>query len=83
MWVFFQKINPFNGQGVNAFFFVWSFSSHLRICQSFGDFTFADEELQVLNYASHIGQLSSEGSLACHTFCDIGHLFIMVISEDM
>ena len=26
--------------------------------------------------------LSSEGSLACHTFCDTGHPFIMVISVD-
>ena len=26
--------------------------------------------------------LSSEGSLVCHTHCDTGHLFIMVISED-
>ena len=25
--------------------------------------------------------LSSEGSLACHVFCDTGHPFIMVISE--
>ena len=23
-----------------------------------------------------------EGSLACHTYCDTGHLFVMVISED-
>ena len=26
--------------------------------------------------------LSSEGSLTCHTYCDTGHSFIMVISED-
>ena len=26
--------------------------------------------------------LSSEGSLACYTYCDTGHPFIMVISED-
>ena len=28
-------------------------------------------------------QLSSEGSLARHTYCDIGHPFIMVISKDL
>ena len=27
--------------------------------------------------------LSNEGSLACHTYCDTGHPFIMVISEDL
>ena len=26
--------------------------------------------------------MSSEGSLACHTYCDTGHHFRMVISED-
>ena len=26
--------------------------------------------------------LSSEGSLACHTYCDMGHQFLMAISED-
>ena len=30
----------------------------------------------------HSWPLSSEGSLACHTYCDTGHPFIMVISED-
>ena len=28
------------------------------------------------------GHLSSRGCLACHTYCDTGHPFIMVISED-
>ena len=30
----------------------------------------------------HSWPLSSEGSLACHSYCDTGHPFIMVISED-
>ena len=47
----------------------------LRIFQSFGDVTIAGEGLQML-------PLSSEGSLTCHTFCDTGQLFIMVISKD-
>ena len=32
--------------------------------------------------ARHLWPLSSEGSIACHTYCDTGHPFIMVISED-
>ena len=40
------------------------------------------EGLQILIYARHSRSLSSEGSLACYTYCDMGHLFIMVISED-
>ena len=33
-------------------------------------------------YARHSWPLSSEGSLACHTYCDTVHPFIMVIFED-
>ena len=46
--------------------FVWSFSSHSRILQSFGDVTIAGEGLQILTYTRHLWPLSSEGSLACH-----------------
>ena len=53
--------------------------SHSRIFHSYGVVTVAGEELRILTYAR---QLSSEGSLACHTYCDKGHPFIMVISED-
>ena len=35
-----------------------------------------------LTYTRHLWPLSSEGYLACHTYCDKGHPFIMVISED-
>ena len=58
------------------------FSSHSRIFHLFKDVTIADERLQILTYARHLEQLSSEGSLACHIYCDTGHPFIMVISED-
>ena len=34
-----------------------------------------------MNFAPHSWPLSSEGSLACHTFCDTGHPFTIVISE--
>ena len=37
---------------------------------------------QILTYAEHLWPLSSEGSLTCHTHCDTGLTFIMVISED-
>ena len=33
-------------------------------------------------YTRHTWPLNSEGSLACHTFCDTEHPFIMVIFED-
>ena len=36
----------------------------------------------ILACARHVWQLSSEGSLACHTYCGKGHPFIMVISDD-
>ena len=45
---------------------------------SYGDVIIAGEVLQILTYARHSWPLSSEGSLACHTYCDTGHPFIMV-----
>ena len=62
--------------------FVWDFSSHLRFFNSYGDLTITSEGLQILTDARHSSTLSSEGSLACHTFHDTGHPFIMVIYED-
>ena len=65
--------------------FVWGLSSHSRIFHSYGDITtmaaaITGEGLQILtNYARHLWPLSSEGSLACHIYCDTGHPFIMVI----
>ena len=44
--------------------------------------TIAGEGLQILTYTRHSWPLSSEGSLTCHTCCDTGLPFIMVISED-
>ena len=40
------------------------------------------EGLQILTSARHSWLLSSEGSFACHTYCDTGHPIIMVISEN-
>ena len=44
--------------------------------------TIAGERLQILTYARHSWPLSSEGSFTCHTYCDTGLPFIMIISED-
>ena len=44
--------------------------------------TITSKELQIFAYARHSWPLNSEHSLACHTYCDTGHPFIMVISED-
>ena len=42
----------------------------------------AGEGQQILTYARHSWPLRSEGSFASHTYCDTGHPFIMVNSED-
>ena len=62
------------------YLFVWSFSPYSNIFHSFGDVTNASEGLQILTYARHLLPLRSEGSLECHTYCDTGHPFIMVIN---
>ena len=51
---------------------VWSSSSHSRILHSYGDVTITGEGLQILTNARHSKPLSSEGSLACHCYCDTG-----------
>ena len=62
--------------------FVWSLPSHWRIFHSYEEVTIAGEGLQILTYPRHSWPLSSEGPLICHTHCDTGLPFIMVISED-
>ena len=59
--------------------FVWVLSSTSRIFHSFA-VTYGS--LQIFTWYVHVLPLSCEGSLACHTYCDTGHLFIMVISKD-
>ena len=50
----------------------------LKNFHSYGDVTITGEGLQILNHARHSWPLSSEGSLACHTYCETsvynGHL---------
>ena len=62
--------------------FVWGFSSNSRIFHSCGDVTIAGEGLHILTYARYLWPMSSDGSLACHTFSNTGYPFIMIISED-
>ena len=78
---FFLKFVCLGGGGSLGRGGLWG-SSHSRIFHSYGDVTIAGEGLQILIYARHSWPLSSEGSLACHIYCDTGHLFIIVISED-
>ena len=68
--------------GVFWFFFFLSLSSITIIFHSYADVTIAGEGLQILTHARPSWQLSSEGSKACYTYCDTGHPFLMVISED-
>ena len=61
----------------------WSgFIVQLENFHSYGDDTITGEGLQILTYARHSWPLSSKGSLACHISCDLGHPFIMLITED-
>ena len=59
-------------------------SSHSRIFHSFGDVTIIGERMKMIN-ARLVWPLSSKGSLACHTYCDLGHpsIIIKFISEDL
>ena len=59
--------------------FVCGFSSDSIIFHSYRDATIAGEELKILT--RHSWPLSSGGSLACHTYSDTGHPFIIVISD--
>ena len=65
--------------------FVWVFSSRSRI---FNRILWRRHHCRwraaiFFTYARHSWPLSSEGSLVCHTYCDKGHPFIMVIFEDL
>ena len=58
----------FMDQLFSGWIWVCSFSSHSRIFHSYGDVTIAGERLQILTYDRHSWPLSSENSLACHTY---------------
>ena len=67
-----------------CFLFIWGCLSQSRIFHlyMYWEVTIAGEGLQILSHARHSLPLSSEGSLACHTYCGTGYPFIMVISGD-
>ena len=61
-----------NETGKNILFFLfWGFSFRSRIFHSYGDVT--GEGLQILTYARHSWPLTSDGYLACRTYCDTAH----------
>ena len=64
------------------FYICLGFSSHSKIVHSYGNVNIGGERLQILTFGRHPWSLNTEGSLACHTYCDTGHPFIMIISED-
>ena len=61
---------------------IWNFSSNSRNFRSFGNVPIAGEGMQIFTYARHLWPLSSEDSLSYHSYCETGHPFILVISED-
>ena len=63
----------------DASLIVCGFTSQFRVFHSW-KINIIGEGL--LTYARHSWPLGSKGSLVYHTYCDTGHLFIMVISED-
>ena len=73
MWIFFI---------ISVSLIVWGSSSKSRTFNSYVDVTNGSEWLQRLTYTRHSWQLSNKDSLACYNYCDSGHSFIMVISED-
>ena len=66
---------------VIAFILVWGFTSHSRIFHSYGVVSITGEELQIVIYTRHSWLMSSEGYLACHTYCDTGYSLIMAIHK--
>ena len=49
-------------------------------CRGHIEVSITAQGLQIFNW--HSWPLSTEGSLSCHAYCDTGHSFPMVISED-
>ena len=66
----------FHGLTCLFFWFAWVF--HSRIFHSYGDVTLSGKWCKKKKtYVRHSWPMSSEGSSACHTYCDTGHSFIM------
>ena len=66
-----------------SYFGFWGFSSHSRISHSYGDLTFTCKVVQKFwPVLSTDGSWVVNFSSSYHTYCDTGHTFIMVISEE-
>ena len=83
--IYFGSINYYQALNVDPCFWQMMFVClgffvHSRIFHWYGDVTIAGKGLQFLTlYARHSWPLSSDGSLARHTYCDTGHPLIIVI----
>ena len=77
-----RLIQLLNARWSVYYLFVSGLTSHWWIYHPYGDDSITAEVIQILAYAQNSWPLSSEGSLTCHTMCDMGHPFIMVISRD-
>ena len=64
------------------FFSCCGFSSYSRMFHTYGDISITDNRLKKFSYARQLWTLSSEGFLECHSHCDTGHPFSLVISEE-
>jgi hypothetical protein len=54
---------------------VYGFTSRSRIFHLHGDVTLPMKGCKILGFAQRSGPLSREGSLSCHTCCDMGPRF--------
>ena len=64
-----------------SFCLYWNIFFFLVLLHTREFFTHMETSLQIFTYSRHLWPLSSEGFL-CYTYCDTGHRFIMLISED-
>ena len=78
MTTFFEELSDYKQ---HCFLILLVFRSTREFFTRYGDVTIAGEGLQILIYVRHLWPLSSEGSLACQTYCNTGYPFIMVISS--
>ena len=72
----------FNSNKIVCLFGVFRPTQYSYPIHSYEDVTITGEELNILKYAFELWPFSSEGPSVWHTYCDTGHLFMIVISDD-
>ena len=72
----------FNSNKIVCLFGVFRRTQYSYPIHSYEDVTITGEELKILKYAFELWPFSSEGPSVWHTYCDTGHLFMIVISDD-